>query len=78
MYHLSSDPEDEPFLIHLFQSQLKDADPNMFFRLCMDNMSEFTPLIYTPTVGDACLQYSHIYRRPEGLVSLNLLVSCLS
>ncbi|KII87777.1 hypothetical protein PLICRDRAFT_42276 [Plicaturopsis crispa FD-325 SS-3] len=52
---------------YIYLSQLKDADPNMFYRLCMENMSEFTPLIYTPTVGDACLQFSHIYRRPEGL-----------
>ncbi|EMD35637.1 hypothetical protein CERSUDRAFT_85576 [Gelatoporia subvermispora B] len=51
--------------IYLFQ--LKDADPRMFYKLCLANMSEITPLIYTPTVGDACLQFSHIYRRPEGL-----------
>ncbi|TBU28084.1 malic enzyme [Dichomitus squalens] len=52
---------------YIYLSQLKDADPNMFYRLCLTNMAEFTPLIYTPTVGDACIQYSHIYRRPEGL-----------
>jgi malate dehydrogenase (oxaloacetate-decarboxylating)(NADP+) len=32
-------------------------------------MTEVTPLIYTPTVGEACLEFSHIYRKPEGLVS---------
>jgi malate dehydrogenase (oxaloacetate-decarboxylating)(NADP+) len=53
---------------YIYLSALKDQDPNMFYKLCLDHMSEFTPIIYTPTVGDACLQYSHIYRRPEGLV----------
>ncbi|KAI0754223.1 malic enzyme [Daedaleopsis nitida] len=52
---------------YIYLSQLKDADQSMFYRLCLANMSEFTPLIYTPTVGDACLQFSHIFRRPEGL-----------
>nr|ADM26561.1 malic enzyme [Cunninghamella echinulata] len=52
---------------YIYLSQLKDADPNMFYKLCIENMSEITPLIYTPTVGDACIQYSHIFRRPEGL-----------
>jgi malate dehydrogenase (oxaloacetate-decarboxylating)(NADP+) len=32
-------------------------------------MMEITPLIYTPTVGEACVEFSHIYRKPEGLVS---------
>lgn len=32
-------------------------------------MIEITPLIYTPTVGEACVEFSHIYRKPEGLVS---------
>ncbi|KZT70047.1 malic enzyme [Daedalea quercina L-15889] len=52
---------------YIYLTQLKDADPHMFYRLCLDNMPEITPLIYTPTVGDACLQFSHIYRRPDGL-----------
>lgn len=37
----------------------------------MANMIEICPLIYTPTVGEACLEFSHIYRKPEGLVSRN-------
>ncbi|KAI0783818.1 malic enzyme [Abortiporus biennis] len=52
---------------YIYLSQLKDADPNIFYKICLNNMAEITPLIYTPTVGDACLQFSHIYRRPEGL-----------
>lgn len=55
---------------YIYLSALKDQDPNMFYKLCLQNMPEFTPTIYTPTVGDACLQYSHIYRRPEGLVRI--------
>lgn len=54
---------------YIYLSFLKEQDPHMFYRLCLSHMSEFTPLIYTPTVGDACLQYSHNYRKPEGLVS---------
>ncbi|KAI0821894.1 malic enzyme [Trametes gibbosa] len=56
-----------PIEKYIYLSQLKDADHAMFYRLCMANLAEFTPLIYTPTVGDACLQYSHNFRRPEGL-----------
>ena len=41
----------------------------MFYKIVLENMAEVTPLIYTPTVGDACLQFSHNYRRPEGMVS---------
>ncbi|KNZ80331.1 NADP-dependent malic enzyme [Termitomyces sp. J132] len=52
---------------YIYLSMLKEQNSSMFYKLCLQYMSEFTPLIYTPTVGDACLQYSHIYRRPEGL-----------
>ncbi|KAJ6603408.1 malic enzyme [Mycena vulgaris] len=52
---------------YIYLSALKAHDPGMFYRLCLQYMSEITPLIYTPTVGQACQEYSHIYRRPEGL-----------
>ncbi|PPR06812.1 hypothetical protein CVT26_003838 [Gymnopilus dilepis] len=52
---------------YIYLSQLKHEDYAMFYRLCLQNMAEFTPIIYTPTVGDACVNFSEIYRRPEGL-----------
>ncbi|KAJ7167426.1 hypothetical protein C8R43DRAFT_985266 [Mycena crocata] len=52
---------------YIYLSMLKEQDPHMFYRLCLDHMPEFTPIIYTPTVGQACQEYSHNYRRPEGL-----------
>ncbi|KAG6377470.1 hypothetical protein JVT61DRAFT_15276 [Boletus reticuloceps] len=52
---------------YIYLSQLKDTDEDIFYKLCLANMNEITPLIYTPTVGDACLQYSRNFRRPEGL-----------
>jgi malate dehydrogenase (oxaloacetate-decarboxylating)(NADP+) len=54
---------------NIYLSQLKDADLNMFYKLCLTHMSEVTPLIYTPVIGEACLNFSQNYRRPEGLVS---------
>ncbi|KAJ7240589.1 hypothetical protein C8J57DRAFT_1562707 [Mycena rebaudengoi] len=52
---------------YIYLSALKEQDPHMFYRLCLEHMSLFTPIIYTPTVGQACQEFSHNYRRPEGL-----------
>lgn len=57
---------------YLYLSALQDADETLFYRLVTSDPARFLPLVYTPTVGEACLQFSHIIERPRGLyVSIN-------
>lgn len=52
---------------YLYLSNLKDQNTDLFYRLLMDNIRDLMPLVYTPTIGDVCLQYSTLYTRPEAL-----------
>ncbi|ELP3327058.1 NAD-dependent malic enzyme [Vibrio sp. Vb2133] len=52
---------------HIYLRNIQDTNETLYYRLVQNHISEMMPIIYTPTVGAACENFSNIYRRGRGL-----------
>ena len=65
LQHLDAKPTDLEQYIYLVG--LADRNETLFFRTVMSDPARFMPIVYDPTVADACLTFGHIYRRARGM-----------
>jgi malate dehydrogenase (oxaloacetate-decarboxylating)(NADP+) len=65
LQHLEAKPTDLERYIYLIG--LSDRNETLFYRAVMSDPARFIPILYDPTVADACLAFGHIYRRARGM-----------
>src|SRR5499427_4804689 len=52
---------------YIYLINLVDNDETLFYRTVMSDPERFLPIVYDPTIGEACLKFGHIYRRARGM-----------
>ncbi len=52
---------------YIYLASLQSRNERLYYNIIINHIEEIMPLIYTPTVGQACKEYAHLYRRPRGM-----------
>src|SRR5262249_1938799 len=52
---------------YIYLTALQDSNETLFFKVVMSDPGRFLPILYDPTVGEACLKFGHIFRHPRGI-----------
>jgi malate dehydrogenase (oxaloacetate-decarboxylating)(NADP+) len=52
---------------YIYLVNLLDHNETLFYRTIMSDPARFLPIVYDPTIGEACLKFGHIYRQPRGM-----------
>jgi malate dehydrogenase (oxaloacetate-decarboxylating)(NADP+) len=65
LLQLSKQPN--PLAQYIYLMNLLDHDEVLFYKTVMSDPARFLPIVYDPTIGEACLKFGHIFRQPRGV-----------